>query len=119
MDFVFGMPRIGRLHQSIGVIVDKMNRSAHFIHVKSTYQGEDYAKPYIDEIVRWHWISLYIILDTGAQFISHFWRFFQKILGTQVKLSTALHPRTDGQEECTIIDLEDMLRACVIDFKGS
>ena len=37
MDFVFGMPRIGRLHQSIGVIVDKMNRSAHFIHVKSTY----------------------------------------------------------------------------------
>ena len=40
-------------------------------------------------------------------------------LGTQVKLSNAFHPQTDGQAECTIQILEDMLRACVIDFKGS
>ena len=87
--------------------------------MKSTYKAEDYAKLYIDEIVRWRWISLPIILVRRAQFTSHFWRYFQKSLGTQVKLSTAFHPQTDGQEKSTIHTLEDMLRACVIDSKGS
>ena len=36
-----------------------------------------------------------------------------------MKLSTAFHPQTDGQAERTIQTLEDMLRACVIDFKGN
>ena len=63
-------------------------------------------------------IPLPIISDRGAQFTSHFWRSFQKSLGTQVKLSTAFHPQTDGQAEHTIQTLEDMLRACMIDFKG-
>ena len=40
-------------------------------------------------------------------------------LGTQVNLSTTFHPQTEGQAERTIQTLEDMLRACVIDFKGS
>ena len=41
------------------------------------------------------------------------------ILGTQVKLSTSFHPQIDGQAERTIQTLEDMLRVCVIDFRGS
>ena len=40
-------------------------------------------------------------------------------MGTQLKMSTAYHPQTEGQSERTIQTLEDMLRACVIDFKGS
>ena len=60
-----------------------------------------------------------IILDRGTQFTSHFWRAVQRELGTQVELSTTFHPQTDGQSERTIQILEDMLRACVIDFGGS
>ena len=73
-----------------------------FIPMNSTYRAEDYARLYIDEIVKWHEIPLSIISERGAQFTSHFLRSFQKILGTQVKHSTAFHPQTDGQVECTI-----------------
>ena len=64
-------------------------------------------------------IPFSIILDRGAQFTCGFWKAFQKGLGTQVKLSTTFHPKIDGQVERTIHTLEDMLRACVIDFKGN
>ncbi|GJW56378.1 putative reverse transcriptase domain-containing protein [Tanacetum coccineum] len=45
-----------------------------------------------------------------------FWQLLQSALGTQLDMSTAYHPETDRQSERTIQTLEDMLRACVIDF---
>nr|GEX53327.1 reverse transcriptase domain-containing protein [Tanacetum cinerariifolium] len=42
---------------------------------------------------------------------------FQKVLGTKLDMSTAYHPETYGQSERTIQTLEDMLCACVIDFR--
>ena len=82
MDFVVGLPRTMKLHDFIWVVVDRISKSAHFIPVKSTYLAEDYAKLYIDKIVRWHGIPLSIIFDRGALFTSHFWRYFHKSLGT-------------------------------------
>ncbi|XP_070025917.1 uncharacterized protein [Nicotiana sylvestris] len=106
-------------YDSIWVIIDRLTKFAHFLPVRTTYSAEDYAKLYIREIVRLHGVPLSIISDRGAQFTTHFWKSFQKGLGTQVNLSTAFHPQTDGQAECTIQTVEDMLRACVLDFKGS
>ena len=51
--------------------------------------------------------------------MAHFWKSFQKAIGTRLTMSTAFHPQTDGQSERTIQVLEDMLRACVLDYKGS
>ena len=85
---------------------------------KITNSAEDYAKIYINEIVRLHGVLLSIISDRGPQFTSHFWKSLQKGLSTQVNLSTIFYPQTDGQAERTIQTLEDMFRACVIDFKG-
>ena len=56
--------------------MDRLTKFAHFIPVKSTYMAEDYARLYIDEIVRWHGIPLSIISDRGAQFTLHVWRSF-------------------------------------------
>ncbi|WMV24790.1 hypothetical protein MTR67_018175, partial [Solanum verrucosum] len=95
-----------------------MTKSTHFIPVKVSYSVEDYAKLYLREMVKLHGVPLSIISDRGTQFVSQFWKSFQKVLATRVKLSTAFHPQTDGQAECTIKTLEDMLRACVVDIKG-
>ncbi|WMV59018.1 hypothetical protein MTR67_052403 [Solanum verrucosum] len=103
-------------HQKQG---DRMTKSAHFIPVKVSYSVEDYVKLFLGEMVRLHEVPLSIISDRGTQFTSQFWKSFQKGLGTKVKLSTNFHPQTDGQAERTIQTLEDMLRACVIDFKGN
>ena len=91
----------------------------HFIHVKSTYRAEDYAKLYIDATTRWNGVTLYIISDRGAQFTSHFWKYLKKSKGTLVKLGTTFKPQTDEQAERTIKTLEDILRSRVIDFMGS
>ena len=116
MDFITGLPRIRRQHDSIWVIVDRMTKSSRFLAVKTTYSAEDYVKLNLTEIVRLHGVPLSIISDRGPQITSHFWKSFQKGLGTQVNLSTTFRPQMDGQAERIVQTLEDMLRACVIDF---
>ncbi|GJV58029.1 putative reverse transcriptase domain-containing protein [Tanacetum coccineum] len=59
------------------------------------------------------WLPLF---DHDSHFTSRFWQSLQSALGTQLDMSTTYHPETDGQSERTIQTLEDMLRACVIDF---
>ena len=54
------------------------------------------------EIINLHGAPNSIISDRGTQFTSHYWKSFQRALGTKVKLSTAFHPQTDGQAERTI-----------------
>ena len=66
MDFIVGVSRSRKLHDSIWINVHRMTKSTHFIPVKSTYRDDDYAKLYIDQIVRWHGIPLSIISDRGA-----------------------------------------------------
>ncbi|GJU70109.1 putative reverse transcriptase domain-containing protein [Tanacetum coccineum] len=63
-----------------------------------------------------HGVPVSIILDRDPRFASRFWRSLQKSLGTNLDMSTAYHPETDGQSERTIQTLEDMLCAYVIDF---
>ena len=80
---------------------------------------EKLAQIYINEIVTHHGVPISIISDRDSRFTSQFWRLFQKALGTRLDLSTSYHPQTEGQTERTIQTLEDMLRACVIDFGGT
>ncbi|GJT41326.1 putative reverse transcriptase domain-containing protein [Tanacetum coccineum] len=74
------------------------------------------ARLYLNRIVVRHGKPVSIIYDRDGRFTSNFWKSFQKALGTDISMSTTYHPETDGQSERTIQTLEDMLRACVIDF---
>ena len=100
--FITRLPRTPRKHNSIRVIVDRVSKSSRFFAVKTTNLAEDYAKLYINEIVRLHGVFFPIISDKGPQFSSHFSKSFQKGLGTQFNLSTTFHPQTYGQAEDTI-----------------
>lgn len=119
IEFVIGFPCTHRQHDFILVIVDRITKSAHFLPVQTSYSAEDYARIYLRELVKLHGLPLTIISGRGTQFTSHFWKAFQKGFGTRVYLNTNFHMQTDGQIERTIQTLEDMLRACVIDCKGS
>nr|GFA96686.1 putative reverse transcriptase domain-containing protein [Tanacetum cinerariifolium] len=77
---------------------------------------EKLAELYLKEIVCKHGVLVLVISDRDSLFTSRFWVSLQKALGTQLDLSTAYHPETDGQSERTIQTIKDMLRACVIDF---
>ncbi|GKD04774.1 putative reverse transcriptase domain-containing protein [Tanacetum coccineum] len=89
MDFVTKLPKTSSGQDTIWVIVDRLTKSAHFLPMKETYSMEKITRQYLKEV---------------------------KALDSQLDISTAYHPQTDGQSERTIHTLEDMLRACVIDF---
>ncbi|GJQ96405.1 putative reverse transcriptase domain-containing protein [Tanacetum coccineum] len=116
MDFVTKLPKTSSGHDTIWVIVDRLTKSAHFIPTRETDSMETLTRLYIKEIVSRHGVPISIISDRDSHFTSRFWQSLQKALGTQLDMSTAYHPETDRQSERTIQTLEDMLRACVIDF---
>ncbi|WMV29209.1 hypothetical protein MTR67_022594 [Solanum verrucosum] len=65
MDFITGLLRSRRQHDSIWVIIDRMTKSTHFLPVKTTNSAEDYAKLYIQEVVRIHGVPISIISNRG------------------------------------------------------
>ncbi|GJT69391.1 reverse transcriptase domain-containing protein [Tanacetum coccineum] len=119
MDFISKLPRTSSGHDSIWVIVDRLTKLAHFLAIREDYKIERLARLYINEIVARHGVPVSIISDRDSYFTSRFWQSLQKALGTRLDLSIAYHPETDGQSERTIQTLEDMLRACAIDFGGN
>ena len=119
MDFVTHLPRTPRRHDEVWVIVDRLTKSAHFLAVRMTFTLEEFYRLYIREIVRLHGVPVSIVLDRDPRFTTHFWKNFQKAMETQLTMSIAFHPQTGGQLERTIQVLEDMLRACVLEHKGS
>ncbi|GJU60433.1 putative reverse transcriptase domain-containing protein [Tanacetum coccineum] len=96
--------------------MDRLTKSAHFLPIRENDPLDKLATLYLNRIVARHGIPVSIICDRDGRFTSNFWKSFQKALGTDISMSTAYHPETDGQNERTIQTLEDMLRACVIDF---
>ena len=101
------------------VIVDRLPKSAHFLSVRMTFTLDEFYRLYIRDIVRLYGVPISIVSDRDPRFMAHFWKIFRRVMGTQLTMSSAFHPQTDSQPERTIQTLEDILRACVLDLKGS
>nr|GFA47267.1 retrotransposable element Tf2 [Tanacetum cinerariifolium] len=95
MDFVTGLPRTQRRHDAIWVVVDRLTKSAHFLHIRKDCPVSRLAKIFQQEIVRLHGTPSAIVSDRDPRFASRFWKGLQKAWGTRLKFSTAFHPQTD------------------------
>ena len=109
MDFVTHLPRTPRRHDTVWVIVDQLTKLAHFLAVRVTFTLKEFCRLYIREIVRLHGVPVFIVSDRDPRFTVHFWKIFQKAIGTRLTMCTTFHPQTDGQSKRTIQVLEDML----------
>ncbi|GKE16624.1 putative reverse transcriptase domain-containing protein [Tanacetum coccineum] len=96
MDFLTKLPRMQSGNDTIWVIVDRLTKSAHFLPIREIDPMEKLARLYLKEAVTRHGILVSIIYDRDPRFTLNFWRSIQKAMSTQLDISTAYHPQTDG-----------------------
>nr|GFA02436.1 Ty3-gypsy sub-class retrotransposonable element polyprotein [Tanacetum cinerariifolium] len=116
IDFFTKLPKSSQGYDTIWMIVERLTKSVIFTSIREIDPMDKLARIYLKEVVTRHGIPVSIISDRDPRFASNFWRSLQNALGTRLDMSTAYHPETDGQSKRTIQTLEDMLRACAIDF---
>jgi hypothetical protein len=119
MYFIMGLLRTQSGYDSIWVIVDQLTKVAHFIPVKTTYSRSQLAELYMPRIVCLYGVPKKIVVDKGTQFTSRFWERFHETLDTQLRFSSSYQPQTDGQTKRVNQILEDMLRACALQYGRS
>jgi IS30 family transposase len=115
MDFIIGLPRIQSGYDSIWVIVDRLTKVTHFIPVKTTYSGPQLAELYMSRMVCPHGVPRKIVSDRGMQFTSRFWERLHETLDTPLCFCSTYHPQTERVN----LNLEDMLRACALQYGRS
>nr|GEV02979.1 putative reverse transcriptase domain-containing protein [Tanacetum cinerariifolium] len=102
MDFITKLLKSSQGFDTIWLIVDRLTKSAQFLPIRENDPLDKLARLYLNRIVARHEIPVPIICDRDGRFTSNFWRSFQKGLGTDISMSTAYHPKPDGQSERTI-----------------
>ncbi|GJW36286.1 putative reverse transcriptase domain-containing protein [Tanacetum coccineum] len=99
MDFVTKLPKTSQGHDTIWVIMDRLTKSAIFTPMRDTDHMDKLARIYLKEVVTRHGIPVSIIGDRDSRFASNFWRSLRNALGTNLDMSTAYHPQTDGKSD--------------------
>jgi transposase InsO family protein len=112
MDFVTGLPSSNGF-DTIWVVVDRLTKLRHFAPCSTTIDAKGLAELFLSNIFRLHGLPETIVSDRGPQFASHFWKHLCHALKIEPRVSTAFHPETDGQTECTNAIMEQYLRAYI------
>ena len=96
MDFVEGLPK-SQGKEVIWVVIDRLSKYAHFTALAYPYTVEIVAHSFLDNIYKLHGLPKSIVSDREPIFLSSFWQSLFSVLGTDLLLSSAYHPQTDGQ----------------------
>jgi hypothetical protein len=109
MDFIIGLTKSTKQNYAIMVMVEKLSKSAHFVHVKSTCKVIDIANIFMKVIFRLHGMPREIVSDRDTKFTSNFWKSLMASFETKLLFSTAYYPQIDGNTKSVKKILEDML----------
>jgi hypothetical protein len=96
MDFITGLPRTSKQHDSIMVVVDKLTKASHFIPLKTTHKATYVADIFLKEVAHLHEIPKTIVSDRDSKFTLNFWKGLFKGFITNLNFSTVYHPKSDG-----------------------
>ncbi|KAG3064561.1 hypothetical protein PI124_g83 [Phytophthora idaei] len=99
MDFVFRLPPASKRRTGVVVFVGRFSKMVHFAAVPAEVTAVQTARLFVDMVFKHHGMPLDIVSDRDQRFTARFWQEVFTLLGTQLPMSTADHPQTDGQTE--------------------
>ncbi|KAE9321890.1 hypothetical protein PR003_g17357 [Phytophthora rubi] len=117
MDFVFGLPPDNKRGPGIVVFVDRFSKMVHLAAVPAEVTAKQMARLFVDMVFRHNGMPIDIVSDRDPRFTARFWQEVFEILGTQLSMSTADHPQTDGQTERVNRVLIDALKSYAHSFQ--
>jgi transposase InsO family protein len=110
-DAVTGLPMTKKGHDAIQVYVERLVKLKHFAPTQSTADAKQLASNFVHTVVRPHGVPTAVVSDRDPRITAHFYTELSRLMGTQLKMSTARHPQTDGQSEREIRTLITALRS--------
>ncbi|KAG2768547.1 hypothetical protein PC129_g23611 [Phytophthora cactorum] len=117
MDFVFGLPPDSKRRTGAVVFVDRFSKMHHLAAVPAEVTAVQTARLFVDMMFKHHGMPLDIVSDRDPRFTARFWQEEFTLLGTQLSMSTADHPQTDGQTERVNRVLGDLLKSYAHSFQ--
>ncbi len=109
MDFMVSLPP-SRGFDAIMVEVDRFSKMAHFIPTKDNAMTQETRRLFFTYVFKHHGVPKDIVLDRDPKFTSKFWRIFWKYMGSELKMSIAFQPETDGQIERVNLVIQQFVR---------
>ena len=117
IDFIFKLPPTSKGHNGIMVVIDRATKMTHLIPCDETATASDVAYLYWSRVGSLHGLPHCIYSDRDVRFTGTFWRSLWAHMGTELRMSTAFHPQTQGLVERTNQTCEQVLR-CLIHEMG-
>ena len=112
MDFIEGLPT-SATYNCIMVVVDKFSKYSHFIRLAHPFSALKIANLYMEHVYKLHGIPQAIVSDRDKIFTSQLWQELFKLSGTDLRMSSAYHPQSDGQTERVNQSVEAYLRCFI------
>jgi hypothetical protein len=110
IDFIEGL-HVSQGKDVVLVMVDRLSKHAHFIPLSHPYTASSVAKLFVDHIFKLHGLPNSIVSDRDPVFTSHFWKEIFRATSTDLLMSSAYHPQTNGQTEIMNKGLEGYFRS--------